>query len=475
MTDGPRVDAGVDDPATAREPNRGKGSTVAHFPVWLGLITAGGLALRLFVIITSRNEAVGGDGFAYANEANQNAAGHWFLNVFTQRPEALHPPVWLLILTAWSELGQRDVFRQQLLAMAIGTCTVALVGVAGRRIAGDRVGLVAAAIAAVYAGLWLYERALLSETFLFVVIALMLRLAYAFHDRPSFGRAAWIGALCGLLAMTRSEEILIFPLLAIPLILTARSVDWRTRITWLVVAGLLTAVVITPWTIYNLGRFKHPIFLSTNSGGAAATANCNGTYYGPHIGWYDLSCIPEPQPTDPSVATGVDFHAGLDYAEHHLSRIPLVVFAREGRAFSYWNPFQQAYLDARWQHVSPLFGTPATVWVYDLRLVSYWILLLPAVAGGIILHRRRIPVWPLLTFVVAVVITVATAYGETRYRAAAEVPLVILAAVGIEAVLPRRRPPSDEVGGAADDHDEEIVESGQAFFGGPGDRVAAAD
>jgi ABC-type transport system involved in cytochrome c biogenesis permease component len=55
------------------------------------------------------------------------------------------------------------------------------------------------------------------------------------------------------------------------------------------------------------------------------------------------------------------------------------------------------------------------------------------------LRRRRIPLYPLLAFVLTVVITVATAYGETRYRAAAEVPLVILAAVGLEALLPRKR------------------------------------
>ena len=64
-----------------------------------------------------------------------------------------------------------SIFRQQLLAAVIGTCTVGVVGLAGRRIAGDRVGSISAAIAAVYAGLWLYERALLSETFYFLVIA----------------------------------------------------------------------------------------------------------------------------------------------------------------------------------------------------------------------------------------------------------------------------------------------------------------
>jgi 4-amino-4-deoxy-L-arabinose transferase-like glycosyltransferase len=427
---------------------------VQHFARWLAGITAVALGLRLFVIVTSSNEAVGGDGYAYSNEANANAAGHWFLSVFTGRPDAIHPPVWSLILTGWAALGEHSEFRQQILAACIGTCTVALVGVAGRRIAGDRVGLVAAAIAAVYAGLWLYERALLSETFLFVVIALMLIIAYWFHDRPSIRRAALLGAMTGLVAMTRSEEILLFPLLVLPLIVSVWAVGWRTRILWLVVAALATAVVIAPWTIYNLGRFKDPIFLSTNGGGAAATANCNGTYSGPYIGWYDIACYPKHQSSDPSIANGQDVRYGLTYAEHHLSRLPEVVFAREGRAFGYWNPFQQTYLDNRWQTVSPILGMKTTVWVYDLRLVSYWILLLPALGGVVVLRRRRILTYPLLTFFLVVVITVATAYGETRYRAAAEVPLVILAGVGIEAVLPRNRRRTEagaDVAGGVDD------------------------
>ncbi len=129
----------------------------------------------------------------------------------------------------------------------------------------------------------------------------------------------------------------------------------------------------------------------------------------------------------------------VSYAQHHLSQVPLVLFAREGRAFGYWNPFQQTMLDNEFQKVPPAFKTaPTTVWVYDLRLVTYWILLVPAIAGGVVLRRRRVPLYPLLAFIVSVVLTVAVAYGETRYRAAAEVPIALLAAVGMDAFIPRK-------------------------------------
>jgi 4-amino-4-deoxy-L-arabinose transferase-like glycosyltransferase len=115
--------------------------------------------------------------------------------------------------------------------------------------------LIAAGIAAVYAGFWVYERALLSETLLLLVVAVMIFLAYGYLGRPSVGRAAALGATCGLAAMTRSEQVLILPLLVVPLILTTKNVDWRARIGWLAIAVASMIVVVAPWTIYNLGRF----------------------------------------------------------------------------------------------------------------------------------------------------------------------------------------------------------------------------
>ncbi len=407
--------------------------TIRRFGWWLGVIASGALCLRVAVILLSWREVVGGDGIYYSLEANTNAAGHWFLGPFSGKPEALHPPAWTLILTVWALLGQHHEHNQQLLSCVIGTATVVIIGLVTRQLAGDRAGLVAASIAAVYAGLWVYERALLSETFLLLVIALMLLVAYGFYRHPSIGRVAILGALCGLLAMTRSEQILIFPLLVVPLILTARSVQWRTRVAWLVIATTLTAVVIAPWTIYNLGRFQKPVFLSTNAGATVIGGSCNSVFYGSLTGYYTFCAFRLAVSSDPSVADTEELDLGLKYEEHHLTRLPLVVFAREGRAFGYWNPFQETFLDNQWQDLP---GTRTSVWVYDLALVSYWVLLVPVVAGGIVLRRLRVPLYPLLAFVATVIITVATTYGETRYRAAAEVSIVILAAIGIDTYSP---------------------------------------
>ena len=211
-----------DSPAVLEDGKSRSTSTVSHFRLWLGLLTAGALVLRLLIVYQTRGDSLGGgDGYTYSLEANQNAAGKWFVN--GNSPDALHPPGWTLVLTAWAWLGGHSWISQQLLAAGIGTATVAVIGLAGRRIAGDRAGLVGAGIAAVYAGLWVYERPLFSETLLLLGIAVFILIAYRFRDRPSATRAIGLGVWCGLLALTRSEQILVLPLVVVPLIFTAKG------------------------------------------------------------------------------------------------------------------------------------------------------------------------------------------------------------------------------------------------------------
>ena len=434
-------------------------ATVPHFRLWLALLTSGAFVLRVLIIYQTRGDFLAGDGYIYSLEANQNAAGKWF--ALGGSPDAFHPPGWTFVLTVWAWLGGHDFFSQTVLAGGIGTATVAVIGLAGRRIAGDRAGLVAAGIAAVYAGLWAYERLLFSETLLLLGIAVFILISYRFRDRPSGWRAVGLGVVCGLLALTRSEQMLALPLLVVPLIWTANGIGWRRRIGWLMVAGLSTLVVLAPWTIFNLGRFQRPVLLSNNLGSAMRQGSCDSSFYGStpssnnpfsrsfagstgpgQVGYFDLRCLGQVQ-GDQSVADAAYRDAAVAYTEHHLSRLPIVLIAREGRAFGYWDPFQQVVLDAQWESPPALYAStsyvPAAIWVGRLGLVEYWLLLLPAVAGAVILRRRRVPIYPLLVFVATSVIAVAVTFGEVRYRAAAEIPIVLLAAVAFDAVLPSRR------------------------------------
>jgi 4-amino-4-deoxy-L-arabinose transferase-like glycosyltransferase len=415
-----------DEPSHEAQPRE-----VIHFWWWLGLITASGLGLRLLVVVLSRHEKVTGDGYEWSAQGNLNAAGHWFVSPFTLRPDALRPPGWAIVLTAWAWLGQHSWFSQQILACVIGSATVLLIGMCARQLTGDRAGLVAAGIAAVYAALWLYERALLSEVLLLPEIAVFILLVYRFRGHPSLWGAAVLGGLCGVMATTRSEQILIFPLVVLPVVLAVNWGSWRRAVAWLALALVVLLVVIAPWTIFNLGRFQRPVLLSNGFGPAVATANCGPAYYGPDIGYGELACLYPYYGGDQSINDGKYLHNGVKYAESHLSRLPVVFFAREGRTFGFWNPFQQTSIDAQWMG--------SWVGVTRIAMISYWLLLAPAFAGLVALRRRGVPLYPLLAFVLSAVVAVAPSIGDPRYRAAAEIPLVLLAATGIDNLISRKR------------------------------------
>jgi hypothetical protein len=106
-----------------------------------------------------------------------------------------------------------------------------------------------------------------------------------------------------------------------------------------------------------------------------------------------------------------------------------VIAAREGRLWSVFNVGQQMHLDT---------GRNTSIRVIEAGYLMYWLLLPAAAIGAVVLRRRRVTLLPLVALLVAVTIGTALSYGFTRFRASAEVAIVLLAAVAIDAVLRRR-------------------------------------
>jgi 4-amino-4-deoxy-L-arabinose transferase-like glycosyltransferase len=430
-----------------------------RFVIGLAIIAAVGLAWRIAYVIWQRDVPVLSDGIHYHLGANYLADGDGYVNplsmAFTGEriPDAVHPPGWEAVLGVFSFLGVRTYLGHQIVACVVGAATVVMTGLAGREAFGRRVGLVAAVLAAIYANIWLYERELLSEPAAMFWIATIIWLAYRFRHRPGLGRAIALGVAVALLALTRSEMIALGVLLVAPLVLFRREVDLRRRIVWLGAAAIACVVVIAPWAIYNSTRFERPVPLSAGLGGTMWGGNCPPTYSGPLYGYTEIACVllARDISTDPSVADGQYRELAIDFMSDHRSEVPAVALARLGRTFGVYRPGQQMDLETdRGTHL----------WVIQLGAVMYWVLLPIAVYGLVIARRRKVMVYPLLVFPVSIVISVTLTIGATRYRAPAEIPLVLLAAVGIDQLArigARRRatgherpaPTEDPIGAAA--------------------------
>lgn len=416
--------------------------TTMQFRFGIAVAVALGAAVRLAYVLTDERILIGGDGFVYHAQANQFADGLHFVSVSGQ-PIAAHPPGWLTLLGIVSWLGGRSLLAHQLVGVAIGLGVVVVAGLIGRRFYNGRVGVIAAVIAALYPGFWLLEAQVLSEPLGLLLLGLLILAVFDLAERPTLRRCALAGALCGLLAMVRSEQIALLAIVLVPVIIAAKSVSWRERATRLAALALACGVVLLPWTIYNFGRFEEPVFLAANTGGTLLAGNCPpATFDGNLVGFYDITCNQrmgfELPRLDQSQRDRVARERALHNVGDHLGKLPVLVAARFGRLLAVYRPTQTVRLVADWMTTGT---TPIWAWVG-----SFWVLVPLAAIGTVSARRTGRLLLPLLGPLILVVVLTALVYGEPRYHTPADLGIVVLAATGVDRLLTRRSRPAPIAG-----------------------------
>jgi 4-amino-4-deoxy-L-arabinose transferase-like glycosyltransferase len=401
------------------------------------VIVLAALAFRVgYVLIVTQFDTGFYDAAFYEVEAKSVADGRGFVNplpgLHSGAEAADHPPLTVVALVPAAELpGDSKLWMRFTMAL-LGTAVVALIALLGRRLAGEGVGLIAAGIAALYPNLWMNDGLLMSETLAALITVGALLLAYRRLRRPTWGAAAALGATCGLAALTRAELVLLVPFLALPVAWCSCRDHLTARLRAIGGSVAAAALIMAPWIGFNLARFEQPTFLSTGDGIALLGSNCAATYHGPVIGFWSLACLPsKTAPGDQSVEARRYRNLATDYIRGHKGRLPVVVLARFGRLLGVYTPGQIARYSA---------GEGRPRWASYLGIASFLALLPLATAGGIWLRRRRVRIWLLFTPVWVVLISAAVFYGTPRFRVPAEPTVVVLAAVGIGALLGRRWP-----------------------------------
>jgi 4-amino-4-deoxy-L-arabinose transferase-like glycosyltransferase len=419
--------------------------------VGLSLVAAAGMVIPGAWILSSKRHAVpGGDALYFHDQAQFiiNGVG-WFIDPITYvenhhliLPGANHPPLWTIVLLIADALGIRSYFAQLLFACVVGAIAVALTGLAAKEIGGPRAGMIAAVIAAVFPNYWINYGLGLGETLLLGLIAAVLLVAAKFWRRPDYPKAAALGVLCALAALTRAEQILLFVLILIPLVLRLCRVALKRRFALAAVGIGAAVIVLAPWVGFNLARFTDTTYLSNDSGSTLVTANCRPTYYGPFLGYGDLQCLARTKVTfgDESVVDAQLRHAGLSYARAHASRLPVVLVARVGRELGLYVPLKQL-------HIEQLVND-RPYWPAEIGLFMFYALAILGVLGAIIVRRRHMTLVPFVGIFLGVVVTAMATFGETRYRVPLDVVLVVLGAVAIDNVA--RRWATQPVGATVD-------------------------
>jgi hypothetical protein len=439
------------------QPAAGRILPPARTAVLLGLLVLVGFVVRVDAL---RNTAPPvptlGDARAYQILAANLADGKGYIRPYEsldgiEIPTAEYPPALPVLLAAGELVGVDGATGQRTLLCIVGSLTVGLVGLLGRRLSGrDGPGYLAAVLAAVHPGLWNADVSLMAEPLASFTGAALLLVALAALDRPSTASVAALGLLAGVGGLVRSELLLI----GLVLLLAVAAISaWRAgasrpatsparvgvRRIALGLAGI--AVVLVPWTVRNLVAFDGEVVLLTNNSGSVARgANCDAAYQGTFRGLWVTNVALEGTEADPARAgcfsgfpldRGNEAQAaaelrsdGMAYLTDHLDELPKVMAARVGRTVGLYQLEQQS-------NFAFAEGRNAT---WDRRGTrSFQLLSVVGVVGLALAARRRASRerWLLLIPVACSLLVVALTYGNPRFRAAAEPAIVVLAALGI--------------------------------------------
>lgn len=402
----------------------------------VALAFAGFVLRALYVLAVTRHDALVGDQLYYSGQAYLDAIGRWFVQPFAEhQPGADHPPLTVAALTpiTWLLRNGPYVSGQRWFTVAVGSANIVLIALVARRFVGSRTALVAAALAAVHAALWMGDALILSEPYTIAAICALFLAADRLAERPGRGRAVLAGLVAGLTILGRAEMALLVVVLLGPWAWRAlRRGAPRRRAALgevaLVAAG--AAVLVGPWVAWNMTRFQDRVLISSNDGFTLLGANCQPAYYGRTIGSYQIGCAlaPEiPPEWDSSQASALRTRLAVRYARDHAGRLPLVAAARLGRLWLVVDP--AAEVDN-----GPGEGRPR--WAMWIGVAQFWALVPLAVAGWARIDRSRR--WPLLSLPAVATFTGVLIAAYWRIRVPADIALVILSAAGIVRLIDRR-------------------------------------
>ncbi len=203
---------------------------------------------------------------------------HWDMYMGLGDRLASRPPLFMYLHAGLIALFGTSPWPVVVVQSLLGGARAVFVGLAGREIAGHRVGLIAAALAAFYP-YWLGNDATLLENTLFgalvaggVWLAVRVRL-----QRGGVKTIVVCGLLFGLATLTREMVGLLLPFVAFMLLFAPRERSFQSRF---VLVTILTATVIvttSPWLVRN-HREVGKVALSTSTGRALWLGNNEHTF-----------------------------------------------------------------------------------------------------------------------------------------------------------------------------------------------------
>jgi 4-amino-4-deoxy-L-arabinose transferase-like glycosyltransferase len=337
----------------------------------------------------------------------------------------------LYLAGVYAIFGPNPVVARLIQAVVVGALWPVLTFVLGRRIASERVGLIASAWSAVYGYFSYYGAALMTEAFYITAILaslwLTVRLAQA---RPASIRGYLLLGLClGITVLLRQVFLLFVPiqLLWLGVALWRGRAPFRRTAVRLAAPLLVMAVLIAPWTVRNYLAFHQFVLLNTNAGFAFFWGNhpIYGTTFQAtlkgDVRYADL--VPAAlKPLNEAALDSALLREGIGFVTADPVRYALLSFSRLHTFFVFWP--------------EPDSGTLSNV----VRVMAFGVAL-PFMLAGLAMAIRQWRRWSLL-YAFAAVYSAAhlLSWALIRYRLPVDAVLILFAALPIDVVWRRLSP-----------------------------------
>lgn len=389
------------------------------------VVAGTGIGARLAVLLATPGYRPLHDDASYVRHAVSLLSlgrypGHLVAAVGWQ-PSTYRPPGWPMALFAlWRVVGP-SVLAGRLLLVVLGAAMCVCAAVVAGHLWGTREALAAGLLVAVNPLLLSVGASLLSETLFCVIVLGAVALALGGRGDPSWRRLIAIGVLAGAAGLTRTNGLVLIPLIAW---LAVGGLARRPAVLRGVIVAAMAVLTIAPWTLRNAVVVHRFIPVSSEAGntlaGAYNTASMarDGQWLEPRrVGAYRAVYrhYGATSALDPALTTAV----GHWIVRHPA--YPLEVLAwNTGRLLGATGPAWAAFS----LHTISLGGDASTiVWAATVALSLLGL-------GGLFLNRRRLPA-PLLIMLLALLAPTALVTGELRFAAPLQAMLMLTAGAAI--------------------------------------------